>query len=341
MRREYHRRRGVFRASSGGWGHRAVYVGAIVASVALVSGFAAALLVYGPLGVPLRQKVGTTLNTPPKGITFGNASVMFASELNLTNSTGVGWTWNGSNSSGPCNVSANNTVSNNSALYMNISGNTTLVCLNSVNNGALNESWFAGLTNTYTLGGAPNGSYFLDNATGANISSCTNFTMYNEINTTYSGPNGTNYLPCPTYFEQNNGTTWLPELNSSFANSTLWSPNQTGYLPGDVIYTVPVTFVNATNGSYSIGISIQGVTPVAQTFYFNYTLGGTGINATVLFTFDMTTAWLLDLSYGTNSTYDVNTTAIYASIGTVSAIVTECPVFSDGTPACPAAVPQF
>lgn len=363
MRREIHRRRGVYRRSSGGWGHRAVYIGALVASAAMVAGFGAALLVYGPLGSPSHQLIGSNLNTPPKGVTFGNASVVFASNLKLTNATGGNWTWNFTNATGsfngPCNQSGiyglNGTGiylygDNNSSIY-NLTGNTTLVCLNSINNGQLNATWYwsqNGTTryvfNNYTAEGVPNGSYF--NNTVVNVSSCSNFTLFHGLNnTTFNG----SYIPCQTYFEMNNDTVWLPTYsNATYANGTappygnstiLWSPNQTGYDPSDLIYQLPVYFSNATTGAYEISVALEGVTPVAQTFLFNYSAAAAN-NSTVLFTFDLTSAWLMDLaSTYHNATYNITEMAIYGSINVVSAIVTECAQTAAGEPVCPIATP--
>jgi hypothetical protein len=345
MRREGHRRRGVFRASSGGWGHRAVYVGAAVATAALLAGFGVAILVYGPLGTPARQLAGSTLNVPPKGVSFGNASVAFASSLNLTNSTGVGWHWayNATGAfNGPCNSSGilapngSYVYANNESSPVNLTGNTTLVCLNSVNNGLLNATWYYSANgtqltfNNYTaVGSVANGSYY--NSSFANVSSCSNWTLFHELQNSSSVYNGS-YIPCDTYFEMNNNTNWLPSYSGN--NSTLWSPNQTGYAPNDLVYAVPVDFTNnATGGVYAISVSIEGITPVAQTFYFN----ATGANDTVLFTFDMTSAWLMDLTLE-NATTPFNASAmpIYASIGVVSALVTECGQ-SGGVAVCPVA----
>jgi hypothetical protein len=359
MRRESHRRRGVFRASSGGWGHRAVYVGAIVASAALIAGFGAALLVYGPLGTPLRQLGGSTLNVPPSGIVFGNESIALASQL----AGNASWNWTVNNTTGsfagPCNTSGilnyNGTyvagVNNNSSAQ-NLSGTgngTTTVCLNSVNNGVLNATWYNSsvngsefVFNSYNgTNWLPMGSYY--NNTVANISACDNATLYKEINLTYNS-----YIPCETYFQMNNNTTYLTSstgvgnATGGYNGSTLWSPNQTGYAPGDVIFNVPVIFTNASkNGTYAIAIDIEGAMPVAQVFYFNDSIGNTTLpNDTVLFTFDMTAAWLVDLSFSNNtSTYNTSTLAIYGSIGLVSSIITECATGALGQAVCPVAAP--
>ena len=351
MRRENHRRRGLSRASSGGWGHRAVYLGAIVASAAMVAGFGSALLIYGPLGAQQHQLIGSNLNVPPKGVSFGNASAVFGSQLSTVNASGGGWDWSTNVTgafNGPCNTTgvldlANDTYSNasNNSSAFALPLNTTIVCLNSINDGVLNATWYGNSTTTftvdnYTAGGVPNGSYYNDSV--VNVSSCSNFTLYHELNlTTFNG----SYIPCQTYFEMNNNTTWLPSYAASGPgvanNSTLWSPNQTGYLPGDVVYQVPVFFSDAPNATYEISVAIEGVTPVAQTFFFAY--NGTG-NDTVLFTFDMTAAWLMDLSTANNNTtYNYTALAIYGSINVVSSIVTECSTGSLGQSVCPIATP--
>ena len=373
MRRESHRRRGVFRASSGGWGHRAVYIGAIVASAALVAGFGAALLVYGPLGTPLRQIGGSTLVVPPKGIVFGNESIELASQL----AGNVSWNWTQNNTTGsfngPCNTSGIFNVSNgtylpgenNNSTPASLSAggnNTTVVCLNSVNNGQLNATWYnySSANGTFVTPGyivnsynatnwMANGSYY--NASGANITSCNdlyNGSVFKTLNNYTANFFNQSYLPCDTYFEQNNNTTWLTSPTGSgnasggYNNSTLWSPNQTGYAPADVIFTLPVIFTNGSiNGTYAIAVDIEGVTPVAQVFYFNDTIGNTTLqNDTVLFTFDMTAAWLVDLSFQNNTTaYNSTTLAIYGSIGLISSIVTECTVGALGQAVCPIATP--
>ncbi len=356
MRRENHRRRGMSRASSGGWGHRAVYVGAAVATAALLAGFGAAVLIYGPLGSPSRTLAGSTLNVAPTGVTFGNASITYASGLNLINATGSEFSWNGSGGApvGPCNqsgidvnLSGSYVYSNNASGAVGLYGNTTLVCLNSVDEGALNATWYWGtanntnasnegkflINNTYTAGGIPNGSFF--NNGFVNISSCSNWSMYHNINTTtYNG----SYIPCETYFQMDNGTTWLPSFSGN--NSTLWAPNQSGYAPYDLVYAIPIVFgPTARVGTYSLSVAIGGVTPVAQTFYFNETANpaapGLGENNTVLFTFDMTAAYLLDLSVTNITPFNASSFPIYASVGVVSSIVSECGTNATGQAVCP------
>ncbi len=374
MRRENHRRTGVYRKSSGGWGHRAVYVGAVVATAALIAGFGAALLAYGPLGTPVRSIAGTTAGLAPKGVVLGTASETFASQLNLNNASAPGAaTWNWTNATGgfngPCNASGilnqtngsyipydTNNSTNASAPLQNLSANgnsTTLVCLNSVNNGLVNATWYYaqnGSEQTYnsynSTNWVANGSSY--NSSAFNIPSCsnwtstnfTNWTEYHEFNTTYNS-----FIPCSTYFEMNNNTTYLTSFGGSgnatggYNNSSLWSPNQTGYLPSDVVYALPVIFENSSvNGTYEISVAIQGVTPVAQTFFFNDTIGNTTLqNDTVLFVFDMTVAWLMDLSLNmTGNTTNGSALVVYGSIGTASIIVSECAQL-----VCPIEAPVF
>lgn len=323
-------------------------MGAVVATAALLAGFGAAILVYGPLGVPFRQIGGSTLNVPPTGVSFGSAQVMEASALGANNTTGgpnLNVTFNYTAQGfvqGPCNHTgvweSNSTAATAANESYTLTNGTTLVCLNAVENGALNATWYGpALNNSYTAGGAVNGSYYTL-PSGGKISSCDNaslFQYFNELqaNGSYAGQ----YLPCSTYFEMNNNTDYLTNFNATSENSSsLWSPNQTGYAPGDLLYVVPVFFANTTlNATYEVTISIDGVTPVAQNFYFSDT--GNGTSSEVLFSFDMTAAWLMDLSIDANGTaFNSTLMPIYASIGVTSAIVSQCGLAS-GLPVCPIA----
>ncbi len=360
MRRDNHRRRGLNRASSSGWGHRAVYVGAAVATAALLAGFGAAVLLYGPLGTPSRQIAGTTLNVPPKGVEFGDAFATYASALSLTNATTGNATWNWT-AGGPCNGTGilyqngtySNTTNNVTTNGTVSGGNTTLVCLNGVSNGNVSGSWYWNSTqeiihNSYNATtGLPTTSFYnnsAQNLTACNVSTALGFHTVNDLS-----------APCQTYYEMNNNTTYLYSGGGSFnstggyTNSTVWSPNQTGYAPDDVVYAVPVIFLNdSVNGTYEISVAIGGVTPVAQTFVFNNTMGNThDAPATVLFTFDMTAAWLIDLSVNATGNATVTnltngTMLIYGSIGIVSSIVTECGSYASASglvAACPVSDP--
>jgi hypothetical protein len=388
MRRESHRRRGLYRASSGGFGHRAVYVGAVVAAAAMIAGFGVALVVYGPLGLTAHQISGTTNPIAPPGVYFGNAQQVLASQLDLNNATGLapygvpGWNWTSNvtgNFTGPCNATGvlNGTLNaslapeygtwgDNATYAANISagGNsTTLVCLNAVVpqpnatgvwQGVLNATWYYGNgttlleNNTYnSTNFMPNGSYYNSSASG-NLTSCSNWNTTDPTGLglqawnnshVYNYTTGSTLVPCQTYYEMNNNTSWVPSFaghwNSTTAvleNSSIWSVNQSGYAPDDVVYELPVVFTNTSiNGTYAITVAIQGVTPVAQTFYFNDTIGNvtTASNDTVLFTFDMTAAWAFDTSVELNSSFmpapaNASAPLIYGIIGVTSAIVTEC-----------------
>jgi len=369
MRRESHRRKGVARKASRMAGHRAVYVAAVLATAAMVTGFSGALLLYGPIGrgVPSRTISGSSTGVPPTGVLLGTDRTVIATALNLTGADGFA-TWNWTNSSGaytgPCNASGILSPTNGSYSYYDTStsgqnlssggGNVTLVCLNSVGpsplwpyGGVLNATWYYNasgatlLTNSYDpLDMVGDGSTYNDG--NVNISSCNAWgpasgwsPMWNETHL-----EDANFTPCSSYYEQNNNTTWVLSFAGQYGGifasglyvgmpiyngTTLWAPDEMGFGPADVVYEVPVIFTNASvNGTYQISVDIGGVTPVAQTFYFNDTIGQTGAAAdTVVFLFDMTAAWMMDLSFGMLG-QPATTPAIYGAIGTVSTVVTEC-----------------
>ncbi len=358
MRRESHRRRGMYRASSGAWGHRAVYIGAVVATAAVIAGFGAALVVYGPLGTSYRQTSGTTSPAPPTDVVFGEAQQVFASNLVLTNASYGNQSWNWT-SGGPCNASGLLDPSNGTYIYYDTNGtgtdfnvtagNTTLICLNSVGatptsdgyGGVLNATWYYNASGTPliandwdTSGGMSEGAYY--SSATQNVTACNNFTttdtglQWNSthiLNISTSEP----FTPCASFYQMNNNTNVTPSF-AGFANSTEWAPNQSGYAASDVVYEVPVDFgINSTDGLYQISVSLGGITPVAQTFFVNNTVYGVG-NGTVLFVFDMTAAWLYDTSVNyTGAPANASLPEIYGAVGVVSAIVTEC----SGNNVCP------
>jgi len=380
MRRESHRRRGVYRASTGGWGHRAVYIGAVVAAAAVIAGFGGAVIVYGSLGLSPHQIGHSTTPVPPSGVFFGNAGIVQADQMDLNNTSGfpgMTWSWwNGTNFNGPCNGNTTNSSgyfqSDNNATPIQINGSAaiTLVCLNSVEPtvsadgqwvGNLTATWYNStiMSNSYNQTNfMPNGSYY--NGTNGNITSC------NLWNTTYPSEtwnlthteNLTTQAPeeiCPTYYEMNANTSWLPSFAGNWSavdhtlnQSTPWETNESGYAPNDLIYEIPVVFTNASvSGTYEISIGIEGITPVAQTFYFNDTIGGnlTASNDTVVFTFDMTAAWEYDSAVMINATgmpapENVSAPLIYGAIGTESAVVTQCLELA-GVASCPVANAVF
>jgi hypothetical protein len=362
MRRESHRRRGVSRASSGGWGHRAVYVGAVVATAAVIAGFGAAVLIYGPIGSPYRQLSGSTLGSPPVGVSFGTGEEVLATGLPAYNHTtpnafDVGGY---SNASSVCTAAGVFSPGLATGLGFNLTsgnvtaGNTTYVCLNSVGNltaggpvGFVNSTWSAGLVGTGYLSdlqgftAIPDNQSYVNATYGQNITSCNNFTAP-ATSAPWQSPwnlthiDNASFVPCNTFYQMNGNTSVLPSFDgvrnatgAAPGNSTIWVVNQTGYLSADVVYEIPVTFANtSTNGTYEISVDIAGVTPVTQTFLFNDTVHGAASGGTVVFVFDMTAAWLFDASYsynGTGATPSNSTMPeIYGAIGLSSVIITEC-----------------
>jgi hypothetical protein len=373
MRRESHRRRrGQRRPHAPAWGHRAIYVGAILAAAAVVTGFGAALLIYAPVGVPYRQLSGGGLGVPPVGVWFGTEGDALATALALTNATVYNPVWNWTNASGaytgPCNASGLLVPASGTYLPFDdvptavpvTSGNVTLVCLNSVGptfdapyGGGISATWYADpLGNPLT-----NNSYNLTNfmANGStysngqdNVTSCNSWEA-TPPNPSWESPwnlthiDNATFEPCATYYEQNNNTTWVPSFKGQYlgifasgvyvdlpdyVNSTVWAPDEFGYGPSDVIYQVSVLFNNtsSTDGIYEISISIGGITPVAQTFYFdNLVHGGSEGPGRVLFVFDQTAAWLFDATYDmTGHVTPSFAPEIYGAVGTVSTIVSEC-----------------
>ncbi len=359
MRRESHRRRGMYRASSGAWGHRAVYIGAVVATAAVIAGFGAALVVYGPLGASYRQSSATTSPAAPTGVVYGDAEQALATSLVLTNATAGNASWNWTNG-GPCNASGllaqNGTYgyydTNGTAGGYDVTpGNVTLICLNSVGatpssdgfGGVLNATWYYNASGAPLIandwnatGGIASGADY-DSAT-QNITACNDFDtsaiaglQWNQTHIT-NVTTGNPLTECATFYQMDNNTNITPSFGG-FGASSEWDPNQSGYAPADVIYEIPVIFENSSlNGTYEIDVSIGGVTPVAQTFFVNNTVHGSGLSGTVLFTFDMTAAWLYDTSLNySGAPANSSLPEIYGAVGLVSAIVTEC----SGTNVCP------
>jgi hypothetical protein len=372
IREGHRRRRGPRRARAGGWGHRWIYVGSIVVAAAVVSGFGSALLIYAPIGVAHRQLSAGQVGAAPVGVGFGKDAEVIATSLHLTNATFNNRSWNWTDASGaysgPCNASGILVPSNGSYLPFNTnatpvnvtSGNTTLVCLDSVGptlvwpyGGVVQATWYYNqtgaplTTNSYDpVNFMANGSNYTDGS--SNITSCNSWEAppgaapwQSPWNLTHI--DNASFTPCPTYYEMNNNTTWVSSFNGQslgqfasglyvglpdYANSTLWAPDEMGYGPSDVVYAVPVSFNNttSTDGLYEISIAIGGVTPVAQTFFFNNLVhGGTGGPGTVLIVFDLTAAWLYDASYNMSGDPTPSTTPeIYGAVGLVTTVVTEC-----------------
>jgi hypothetical protein len=379
MGRESHRYRGVRRRSTGGWGHRAIYVAAAVATASLVSGFALAGYWFGTFSHVFPQATAQGLESAPYHVVFLGMGATYAGLLDYLNFTNV--TWN--STTGPCeNVTANGTNMLNStgaSMALNLSmpnatdssnatvgaGNeTTIVCLNAVDNGGITELW-GNYTNQsgWDNVSAPSNASFgnvtynvsLANLTGnANLSGDTlNITGCNPVVNNTSIPELTN---CP-FFASNNNTTYLPhagfwdngvwysEANSSDNNSsTFWHPNQTGYLPSDSVFYASVLFYDtAPNVTYEVDVEFQGATPIPQVFFVN--TGSGDQNDTVTFVFDTTIAWTTALTNNSYGLVDGNVTNgtgfgsfdsyVVAQIGTVSVTVSQCYVDASAQLACP------
>ena len=341
MRRESHRRRGIRRARAGGWGHRAVYAGAIVATASLLAGFGVAGFYFGTFSHVFPQSGATGSAPPPYGVYYLGEGAIYASELPNAN-------WTNASGAGPCqNLTANgtNTLNNTSATNpINLSASnstnsvnltTTYVCLNSVFNGQIVYQW------DYingTAGNFTNQTYWQNISAPVNNTSANNmsagwynvslFNFTGNTNLTGSSINESGCAPVFTnvsaltncrWFEGNNQTTFMPHggfyasngtwvslANASSPDPWYWHPNQTGYLPGDQVYFATVAFANYTpaNMTYQVAVFFEGVTPVPQIYYVN--TGAGGQNETVTFVFDMSLAWTTGLAgnlYGsTNNT---------------------------------------
>ncbi len=383
MRRESHRRRGVYRASSGGWGHRAVYVGAAVATASRLMGFALAGFYFGTFSHVFNHSGAIGNQNAPYGVYYLGEYATYAGllpNLNFTNTT-----------AGPCqNVTANGTNQlNNSSVRAgvplnltaanatnSINGSTTYVCLNAVFNGNISYIWdfvngsFLGYLANYSAWNNIAVSVNNTSVMGANNDNTTfNESLFNLtgdlnlsndwLNMTGCNPgfNNTSFLVNHTpqncrYFAGNLNTTFLPhsgfwtssgkwinETTATGPDPAWWHPNQTGYLPSDMVYQASVMFANFTpaNTTYEIAMYMGGATPIPQVFFVN--TGAGGQNETVTFLFDMSLAWTTAFPgnyYGyTNTTMDGFFAGIIAEISQVSMIVYQCYVDASGNTACP------
>jgi hypothetical protein len=341
MRRESHRRRGIRRARAGGWGHRAVYAGAIVATASLLAGFGVAGFYFGTFSHVFPQSSASGSAPPPYGVYYLSEGALFAADLpnaNFSNASGAGpcqnLTANGTNTlnntsaSNPINLSASNAT--NSRNLTN-----TFVCLNAVFGGNITYQWnfvngtFGNFTNqtawdnvsapvNNTSANNMSGGWYnvsLANFTGnanltnssINESGCLPvFTNVSQLTNCrwFAGNSNTTYMPHGGFYASNG--TWISLANNSSPDPWYWHPNQTGYLPGDELYQATIAFANYTpaNTTYQVAVFFEGVTPVPQIYYVN--TGAGGQNETVTFVFDMTLAWTTGLAgnlYGsTNNT---------------------------------------
>jgi hypothetical protein len=369
MGRESHRYRGVRRRSAAGWGHRAIYVAAAVATASLVSGFALAGYWFGTFSHVFPQATAQGLETAPYHVEFLGMGATYAGLLDYLNFTGVSW----NSTHGPCeNVTANgtnmlNTTGAASALNLSSPNGTnsnnasvTIVCLNSVYNSVINETWALNGTELNQTSwdniSAPSNATFgnttynvsLAGLTGnANLSgSSINITGCNPVVNNTSLPELAN---CP-YFASNNNTTYLPHAGFwnngvwiSEANQTYWHPGQYGYLPSDSVFYASVEFYQTLpNVTYEVVVDFQGATPIPQVFFVN--TGAGNQNDTVTFVFDTSIAWTTALTNGSYGLTDYNATNgsfgsfdsyVVAQIGTVSMTVSQCYVDASAQIACP------
>ncbi len=334
MRRESHRRRGWNRASAGGWGHRAVYVGAAVATASLLTGFAVAGFYFGTFSHVFPSNAAQGSSPAPYGVYYLSEYATFASSipyLNLTNS-----------SAGPCqNVTANGTDQlNNSSLAAgvplnlsaanatnSVNATATFVCLNSVFDGNISYIW--DFSNGTFLGDFANYSAWDNVSVAANNTTAigqTN-TTFNEslenltgdanlsgswINETGCNPvfNNTSILNMSNcaYFAGNNNTTYYPHggfyngtggwvslANNSSPDPWYWHPNETGYLSSDLIYQATVAFANFTGANMTYEIAVDFAGATPIPQIFFVNTGAGGANETITFLFDMSLAWTTGL----------------------------------------------
>ncbi len=331
MRREGHRRRGVRRARSGGWGHRAVYAGAVIATASLLAGFGVAGFYFGTFSHIFPQSGAQGHNSAPYGVYYLSAGAEYAALIPLLN-------WTNTTGAGPCqNLTANgtNTLNNTSAQHpLNLSASNpvnsrnssvTFICLNAVNNGNITYQWdfingTYGAFANYTIWN--NESMPINLTTANNLSSAGyNISLANltgngnlsnsTINMTGCDPvftNLTNFTHCRFFaanlnttfyphagFYASNGT-WVSRANATSPDPEYWLPNQTGYALSDMVYQATVLFANYTPGNttYQIQVSFGGATPIPQVYYVNS--GTAGTNKTVTFLFDMSMAWTTEIS---------------------------------------------
>ncbi len=379
MRRESHRRRGVYRASAGGWGHRAVYVGAALATASLLAGFGLAGYYFGTFSHVYPHSTATGANNAPYGVYYLSEYATYAGfipNLNFSNASGAGPCQNGTangtnvlnNTSTAAGVPMNLSLAN---ATNSLNASNTFVCLNWVAGGNISYNWnfvndtFQGYFANYSawdnVSVAANNSTAIGwnnttfneslfNLTGnanltndwLNMTGCNpvfnNTTFLNMSNCRYfAGNNNTTYMPHGGFY---NGTgAWVSSANNTSPDPWYWHPNQTGYLPGDVVYQATVAFANFTgpNMTYEMVVYFEGATPIPQVFFVNTGAGGT--NETVTFLFDMSLAWTSALPmvlYGYNNTSMGGFfSAVIAEMMSVSITVYQCGVDATGSTACP------
>ncbi len=375
MRRESHRQRGIRRARAGGWGHRAIYAGAIVATASLLAGFGVAGFYFGTFSHIWNQSTASGSENAPYGVYYLSEGAMYAAYLpnaNFTNATGFG----------PCqNLTGNTTnVLNNTSVLApivldqanttnSVNNTTTYVCLNAVYNGTIAYQWnyVGGVAMNFTNQTVwDNISAPVNNTTDNNVSTSFNMSLANvtgDLNLSNSWINMSGCNPVWTnlsavencnYFAGNNQTTfmphagftarngtWISEANNTSYDPWYWHPGQMGYKPGDLVYQATIVIANYTpaNMTYEVAVYFGGATPVPQIYYINS--GAGGVNETVTFVFDMSAAWTTALDgsmYGSLNNTTSNHgmfSGIVAEVSTVSLIVSQCYVDASGQTVCP------
>jgi hypothetical protein len=243
MGRESHRYRGVRRRSAAGWGHRAIYVAAAVATASLVSGFALAGYWFGTFSHVFPQATAQGLEIPPYNVAFvgmGAGNAIDLGFFNFTNSSagpcvlpGYNGTNNGTlvndtqyagnNTANPLvlsNIYAPNTIAVGPANF------TDFFCLNAVNNSQITDLWGNWTYNGSSGPGgwqnitAPSNASFANvtyNNTLANITGLNDSALFNNTWENFTGCNPVmnasqeigNFTNCD-FFASNNNTTYLP-----------------------------------------------------------------------------------------------------------------------------------
>jgi len=347
MHRTSRRRRGIARSSSVGWGHRAVYAGAALATAALVAGFALAGFYFGAFSHSYNQTSASGLESSPFGVEFLNDGAMGAMEISYLNFTN----WNDTTTSGPCTNFTNATTVSNPLVFGNSSDpnqtqdssnlSAVFVCLNGVSNSVVNETWWQGLQTNYTQNGTLNQSVMNETAyyndTLANITG--NASTPGNVSIKGCLPfsnNSTALADCP-FFVGNNNTTYESHTcyndTLSLCYNASWHPNEYGYFPYDSVFFASVLFNSSIPGNttFELVVSFAGATPVPQIFYLN--TGGGGNNTSVTAVFDMTAAWLSEVPASMEG--NLSAPFSFASVKGASLTVSECYPDANGNVACP------
>lgn len=364
-----------------GWGHRAVYVASAIAAASLVAGFGLAGYWFGTFSHTWSQASASGFETAPYGVKFLTAGVTSAalipnlnwSSNNTTGVTGPCQNLSSGNTSGT-NIlnqsgAANATNLSNANANNSLNQTFTVFCLNSVFNGQISYLW-GNYTNQTSWDNtslpvnnttAPVYNVSLGNLTGnytnpaangtINITGCTPLPSGNNSSAQipklancpfFAGNNNTTYLPHAGFYNSSGG--WISEANASnqsMLDPAYWHPNETGYLPGDLVFYAMMEFLDPwtyPNTTYEVDVEFAGATPIPQVFFVNTGSPALGENESVVFLFDMSLAWTtaIPANYmGYNNTTGPFMSAVIASIDTFSVTVSQCGLDNNGMIACP------